>query len=154
MSTYAEDAAGFSSLFHSIWSTVLELSIGTYLLADEMGWACIAPPLVVIGELSTNPIAACSSRNSSRRAKNCDSSDISYRSIYLTEDINERYMAFSQANQTRISATKAVLDSMKNIKMTGLMEKTESRLQSSRENELEEFNGLYRLMVAFSCSCK
>ncbi len=63
-------------------------------------------------------------------------------------------MAFSQATQTRISATIAVLDSMKNIKMMGLVEKTESRLQSSRENELEEFTGFYRLMVAYFCSCK
>lgn len=63
-------------------------------------------------------------------------------------------MAFSQATQTRISATKAVLDSMKNIKMMGLVEKTESRIQSTRESELKEFTGFYKLMVAFFCSCK
>ncbi len=63
-------------------------------------------------------------------------------------------MAFSQATQTRISATKAVLDSMKNIKMMGLVEKTESRIQSTRESELKEFTRFYKLMVTFFCSCK
>lgn len=50
MSTDAGNAANFASLFHDTWSKALELCIAMYMLADQMGWVCIVPPLVVLGE--------------------------------------------------------------------------------------------------------
>lgn len=73
---------------------------------------------------------------------------------YITKNITDRQMCFSQATQMRISTTKAVLDSIKNIKMMGLVEKMEARIQATRDNEIKQFIAFYRLMVAFFISCK
>lgn len=54
MSSDADDAASCASLFHETWSQVLELSIGMYLLAEELGWVCVIPPLVILGKLQTH----------------------------------------------------------------------------------------------------
>ncbi len=48
MSNDAESAAQFGDLLHETWSQVLELCIGMYLLAKELGWVCIFPLVVVI----------------------------------------------------------------------------------------------------------
>jgi len=56
------------------------------------------------------------------------------------------------ATQTRISITKAILDSIKNIKMMGLSEKMEAKIQSAREYEIKMYINLYRLFVALNAS--
>ncbi len=48
MSNDTENAAGCEDLFHELWSQVLELCIGMYMLAGELGWVCIFPLLVVL----------------------------------------------------------------------------------------------------------
>lgn len=48
MSSDTEDAASSGALFHQLWSEVLELCIGIYLLGRELGWVCIFPLLVVL----------------------------------------------------------------------------------------------------------
>lgn len=48
MSEDADDVASACSLIHELWSQVLELGIGMYLLADQLGWVCIVPLLVVL----------------------------------------------------------------------------------------------------------
>lgn len=48
MSSDTEDAANSAALFHQFWSEVLELCIGMYMLARELGWVCISPLLVVL----------------------------------------------------------------------------------------------------------
>lgn len=48
MSSDTEDAANSGALFHQFWSEVLELCIGIYMLARELGWVCISPLLVVL----------------------------------------------------------------------------------------------------------
>lgn len=35
-----------------IWATVIEISIGIWLLASQLGWVCVAPLVIVAGELS------------------------------------------------------------------------------------------------------
>ncbi|KAJ6781871.1 hypothetical protein PWT90_06528 [Aphanocladium album] len=64
----------------------------------------------------------------------------------------DRQVEFSRATQARISATKAVLDSMKNIKMMGLVEKMETRIQGQRDQELKKFVAFYRLLVVYFVS--
>lgn len=56
------------------------------------------------------------------------------------------------ATQARISITKAVLDSMKNIKMMGLINKMEAKLQAARDHEIHKYIRLNRLYVAFNAS--
>lgn len=48
MSNDAGDAASCGDLLHELWSQGLELCIGMYMLARELGWVCIFPLLVVL----------------------------------------------------------------------------------------------------------
>ena len=48
MSNDTENVAHCGDLFHELWSQILELSIGMYLLARELSWVCIFPLLVVL----------------------------------------------------------------------------------------------------------
>lgn len=61
-------------------------------------------------------------------------------------------MAYSQATQSRIAATKATLDAMKNVKMMGIVEDMESRIRSARAHEMKQYTLLYRLLTAFFVS--
>ena len=54
------------------------------------------------------------------------------------------------ATQTRISVTKAILDSMKNIKMMGLVDKMQTKIQATRDHEIAMMTGFNWLIVAFS----
>lgn len=56
------------------------------------------------------------------------------------------------ATQTRISTIKAVLDSMKNIKMMGLTNNMEAKMHAARENEIKAYRELNRLFVGFNAS--
>ncbi len=58
------------------------------------------------------------------------------------------------ATQMRISTTKAILDSIKNIKMMGLVEKMEAKIQTARDHEIKQYVAFYWLLVAFFVSCK
>ncbi|EJP62540.1 ABC transporter [Beauveria bassiana ARSEF 2860] len=126
MSNDAESAAGCWDLFHDLWSQFLEVCIGMYLLAKELSWACVFPVVVVF----------------------CTSWIVKF----ITANLADRQMAFSRATQSRISTTKAVLDSMKNIKMMGLVERMKARIQGARTHEIEKYAAFYRLLLAFFTS--
>jgi len=48
MSNDTGNGANCWDLFHELWSQVLELCIGMYMLARELGWVCVLPLLVVL----------------------------------------------------------------------------------------------------------
>ncbi|KAK0386970.1 hypothetical protein NLU13_5283 [Sarocladium strictum] len=121
-----ETAANLGNVVHDTWSQVLELAVGTYLLADELGWVCVVPPLVAVF--------------------------ISQTVKAVTEDLGSWHVAYSQATQSRIAATKATLDAMKNVKMMGIVEDMESRIRSARAHEMKQYTLLYRLLTAFFVS--
>ncbi|PQK09527.1 hypothetical protein BB8028_0001g15970 [Beauveria bassiana] len=126
MSNDAESAAGYWDLFHDLWSQFLEVCIGMYLLEKELGWVCLFPVVVVF----------------------CTSWIVKF----ITANLADRQVAFSRATQSRISTTKAVLDSMKNIKMMGLVERMKARIQGARTHEIEKYAAFYRLLLAFFTS--
>lgn len=47
MNNDAEGIQFCGFIFHEIWSQLIELSVGVYLLAMELGWVCIVPLLIV-----------------------------------------------------------------------------------------------------------
>ncbi|CAK7207178.1 hypothetical protein SEUCBS139899_009986 [Sporothrix eucalyptigena] len=126
MSNDAEAATNGGDLVHELWSQVLEFGMGMYLLAGELGWVCILPLVVVLG--------------------------ISRGVQYTTEHLTDRQLAFSMATQRRISSTRSMLDSMKNIKMMGLVERMDAKLQRARDCEMEHYVGFYRLLVVYFIS--
>ena len=48
MSNDTEQINLSANMFHELWSRALELCIGMFLLATELGWVCIVPLLIVI----------------------------------------------------------------------------------------------------------
>lgn len=149
MSNDTEDGAQFGDLLHEVWSQVLELCIGMYMLAEELGWVCIVPLLVVL----------CKTRRYSRftriaRDLCLHGLGISQAVKFITTDLVDRQSAFSMATQMRISTTKAILDSMKNVKTMGLVERMEAKIQTAREREMMHYIAFHRLLVAFFVSCK
>lgn len=47
MSTDVERIMMTADLLHELWAQTLELCIGMYLLATELGWVCIVPLIIV-----------------------------------------------------------------------------------------------------------
>ena len=72
----------------------------------------------------------------------------------MTVNIAERQKSMNMATQMRISTTKAILDSIKNIKMMGLVSRMEAKVQTARDNEIKKFVAFNWLIVAFNASCK
>jgi ATP-binding cassette, subfamily C (CFTR/MRP), member 1 len=151
-SNEVESAASLGDIIHDTWTQILELGIGVYLLANELGWVCIVPPLV----------AVCESHKSQAQSRSLSSTlhltqkrlVISQTVKAVTEDLGTWHMAFSKATQSRITAIKAILDSMKNIKMMGVVENMEVRISRARDHELKHYVSLHRLLVAFFVSCE
>lgn len=52
VSNDAEQIMFTADLIHELWSQTIELFIGLYLLAMNIGWVCVVPVLVVLGMFS------------------------------------------------------------------------------------------------------
>lgn len=50
MSTDVENFTMIADKIHSFWSAFLEVIIGTYLLARQVGWMCLVPLIMAIGK--------------------------------------------------------------------------------------------------------
>lgn len=50
MSTDVDSVAVLAEKFNDFWSQVLEVFIGTYLLARRIGWICLVPLFLVVGK--------------------------------------------------------------------------------------------------------
>ncbi|KAL5315383.1 hypothetical protein ACEPPN_016250 [Leptodophora sp. 'Broadleaf-Isolate-01'] len=126
MTNDAEQVMFTADLFHELWSQTIEFSIGMYLLSTQLGWVCVIPVLAVLFT--------------------------SQGSKFVTSRIVKRQSSVSMATQQRISRTKSVLDSMKNIKIMGLVAKMAAKVQTARSEEISKYIKLNRLFVAFNAS--
>ncbi|KAH7381027.1 ABC transporter [Cadophora sp. MPI-SDFR-AT-0126] len=126
MSNDAEQIMFTADLFHELWSQMIELCIGLYLLAKELGWVCVVPVLAVLV--------------SSQGSK------------FVVSRIANRQKDVTMATQTRLSVIKSILDSMKNIKMMGLVDRMEAKVIEARASEIKKYMNLNRLFVAFMAS--
>lgn len=52
MSTDVERITTGMRYVHELWSNIIEIGIGTYLLERELGVACVAPVIVAAGKLA------------------------------------------------------------------------------------------------------
>jgi hypothetical protein len=59
MSNDADQITYSADLLHQLWSQTLELCIGMYLLASELGWVCIVPLLIVACTWVPFPVPGC-----------------------------------------------------------------------------------------------
>jgi len=54
MSNDADMVQYSADLVHELWAQILELFLGLYLLASQLGWACLVPILIVVGMSTPN----------------------------------------------------------------------------------------------------
>lgn len=97
---------------HEFWANLLQVAIATYLLQQQIGFACFVPVLVA---------AVCAGG-----------------SFGISALANERLKAWMAALQIRIGAVSEALSSMRGVKMMGLEEVVQSQLRNLRVEEIRQ----------------
>ncbi|KAL6875904.1 P-loop containing nucleoside triphosphate hydrolase protein [Trichoderma longibrachiatum] len=126
MSTDAENVGQSARFFHETWAQVIEVLIGTAMLAKEVGW--IFPVPIVI-------IFFCSRM-----------------SRYLAKNLQSKQKSWNEATQKRLSMTTSMLSSMKSLKMLGVAPYTEKLIRNLRLQELAMAKRVRWMMVAYNAS--
>ncbi|KAF2734747.1 putative multidrug resistance protein [Polyplosphaeria fusca] len=106
---------------HDLWGNTTQLILATWLLGDRLGWACIAPIIVVL--LSGSILFSFASLS------------------------NKFQLAWTEKVQKRVGATSNMLGHMKGIKMAGLTHRITGLIQSLRVDELKTAEKLWALQA-------
>ena len=142
----SSDATSLENIFHMItmlWSSVLEIIIGFYMLGRKLGWACVVPALLVLGKGTYTPTLififdahffAVSSRLSTR----------------VTATIVPKIRKYKMSQQKRVGMTASMLGSMKSIKMMGWADTMTSVITKARVQEIDDFKAYRVLLVAYN----
>ncbi|KAH8596734.1 putative ABC transporter [Bisporella sp. PMI_857] len=126
MSTDADGLDGIAQMVHETWAQIVEVAVGVFLLAYEVGWIWPLPLFLIY---------LCS-----------------YMSRYVAKHLAPRQKAWNNATQSRIAATSSMLSSMKIIKMLGFQHYITSRVQDLRKEELLAASKLRWIMVYYNAS--
>ncbi|KAI5194570.1 hypothetical protein E4T39_08584 [Aureobasidium subglaciale] len=111
MSTDADALGNVSGMFHEAWAQVLEVIVGMILLAQQIGWFCLVPLLLIY---------------------NC-----SHMTRYVARNLRPKQHAWNQATQDRINSIVITISKMKLIKMIGLAEFVENQISDLRQSEID-----------------
>ncbi|KAF4853365.1 ABC transporter atnG [Colletotrichum siamense] len=126
MSTDAENVGQSARQFHETWAQVIEVLIGTAMLARQVGWACVVPFVMIF---------FCS-----RMSK------------YLAQNLQSKQKDWNEATQKRLAMTTSMLSSMKGLKMLGVTNYAAGLVQHLRKQELEMASRVRWMMVAYNAS--
>ena len=124
MSTDVDGINGTIERLFEVWAPFLEVAIGIYLLANELGWVCIIPILVV---------ALCT-----------------IGSTWIAKLVQPRQRLWTAASQKRLAMTSSMLGDMKSVKMMGLAETLATSIQDQRLRELELARSFRSLIVTMN----
>ncbi|TDZ21488.1 ABC transporter atnG [Colletotrichum orbiculare MAFF 240422] len=126
MSTDAENVGQSASMFHEAWAHVIEVLLGTVMLARQVGWVCLLPYALIL-------LA-------------------SQMSKYLAKNLQGQQKNWTVATQKRLAMTSSMIASMKSLKMQGITPYTESLVQTLRLKELGMAQKVRWMMVAYNAS--
>ncbi|TDZ30378.1 ABC transporter atnG [Colletotrichum spinosum] len=126
MSTDAENVGQSASMFHEAWAHVIEVLLGTVMLARQVGWVCLLPYALIL--------------LASRMSK------------YLAKNLQGQQKNWTVATQKRLAMTSSMISSMKSLKMQGITSYTESLVQTLRLEELGIAQKVRWMMVAYNAS--
>ncbi|KAI1326803.1 putative ABC transporter [Xylariaceae sp. FL0255] len=126
LSTDTDSLDGIAEMIHEIWAQIVEVFVGVWLLASQVGW--IWPLPLVLIYLS------------------------SHVSKFVAKNLQPRQKAWNNATQTRIAATSAALESLKIIKMIGLQSHIGHHIQKLRQAEMWTAEKLRWVMVYYNAS--
>jgi ATP-binding cassette subfamily C (CFTR/MRP) protein 1 len=107
-----------------IWAYVIEMAIGIWLLEREIGWICVAPVLLTIGQCFCNSHITWSLLTSLLVSI--------YAASKVAAIVAPRQKVWVKAIQQRVSITSSMLGSMKSVKLMGL---SDYLFEVSKSNE-------------------
>ncbi|KAK2778498.1 ATP-binding cassette [Colletotrichum kahawae] len=126
MSTDAENVGQSARQFHETWAQIIEVLIGTVMLARQVGWACVVPFIMIF---------------------------FCFRmSKYLAQNLQSKQRNWNEATQKRLAMTTSVLSSMKGLKMIGANRDAKWPIQELRDEELHMASRVRWMMVAYNAS--
>ncbi|KNG80251.1 hypothetical protein ANOM_010973 [Aspergillus nomiae NRRL 13137] len=104
------------------WANALQLGLAIWLLADQIGAICIAPIIVTIIFTSI--------------------------SLYIEGSVSRHQKLWLEASQKRVDFTTKVLESVKSIKMLGLIEGMVHMIEELRTEEIEISKRFQKIQAA------
>ncbi|OJJ72157.1 hypothetical protein ASPBRDRAFT_196270 [Aspergillus brasiliensis CBS 101740] len=126
MSSDVDSVESMGEILHDTWAYLLEVVIGTLLLAARLGWFAFLPLVIIF---------ACSRM-----------------SAYVAKHLEPRQKKWNAATQERISTTTSVLGGIKSLKMMGMEDAVQSRILKLRANELRMSERQRWILVAYNAS--
>lgn len=126
MSTDADSLEGIAEMVHETWAQIVEVLIGIWLLAGQVGWIWPLPLCLIY---------LCS-----------------HMSRFVAKHLHPGQKAWNNATQDRIAATSSVLKAMKIVKMLGFQDHLGHRIQTLRSLELRIASKLRWVMVYYNAS--
>ncbi|KAJ4303189.1 hypothetical protein N0V90_002082 [Kalmusia sp. IMI 367209] len=140
MSTDIDRIASSMQSMHEVWSRLIEVAIGVWLLSIQLGAICVIPIVVVISK-SINPLQVLTDNPCVDNPSVCAGIN-----TYASKFASEKQKVWSRAVQTRIGSTASMLGAMKSVKMMGLADPLFKNIQNQRAEEMKSANG-YRWLV-------
>ncbi len=127
---------------HEIWGNAVEVGVAIYLLERQLGVACAVPVAVSICKFLPQ-------RDSDEMDSHAVHHDLVslLGSIFAMNFIMSRQAMWLEAIEKRISATSAMLSSMKGVKMCGLKDTLLTSLQKLRVDELQISKKFRKLII-------
>lgn len=112
--------------FYMTWACVIEVIIGTTMLARQVGWVWPLPHLITI---------FCSRI-----------------SAYVARNLKRRQAEWNAATRMRIAVTSSVLSSAKTVKMLGLQGAVEKQILELRQEETDKAARVRWIRVVYNAS--
>ncbi|KAJ5937940.1 P-loop containing nucleoside triphosphate hydrolase protein [Penicillium verhagenii] len=119
-----EDVQMSMGWFHTLWSSLLSLAIGLYLLSSKLGWASLVPVILLL------------------ITSQCGK--------YVSRNFVSKQRAWSDATQKRIDIIQNLLQGLKSIKMMGFTHEIGAKVEKARDDELTAGLATYWLDVSLA----
>jgi ATP-binding cassette subfamily C (CFTR/MRP) protein 1 len=142
MSTDADSVDGIAEMVHEIWAQIVEVLIGIWLLAGQVGWIWPLPLFLIY----------CKAPITRHPASILTYIVCSHMSRFVAKHLQPGQKAWNSATQDRIAAISSMLKAMKVIKMLGFQDYLSHRIQKLREMELRTASKLRWIMVYYNAS--
>ncbi|KAM7206614.1 P-loop containing nucleoside triphosphate hydrolase protein [Rhypophila sp. PSN 637] len=117
---------GAVETFYMTWACVIEVIIGTVMLARQVGWVWPLPHLITI---------FCSRI-----------------SAYVARNLKTRQAEWNAATRKRIALTSSVLSSAKTVKMLGMQDAVQQQILELRQDELDKAARVRWIRVVYNAS--
>ncbi|EEA22450.1 ATP-binding cassette transporter, putative [Talaromyces marneffei ATCC 18224] len=126
VSSDIDNIESFGETFHETWARLLEVIIGTMLLAAQIGWFAFLPLVIVFG--------------------------CSRVSAYVAKHLDGMQKDWNVATQKRLATVAAALGGIKSLKMMGMEDAVQSLISYLRSEEIGSSKRLRWILVTYNAS--